>query len=1121
MSSCFTISLSLLFFFINFLGTESAPTFLRHYCPNTTLFTPNSTYQSNLNALLSSLSSAATDNADGFANAIAGQNPPDQVYGIFLCRGDVDAATCSNCVATGKQDILQRCPNRRVSVIWYDECMLRYSDESVYSVMEQVPSLTMYHTGNITYPTRFMQVLGETMETITARASVQKSGKKVAVAEANFTSLQKLYTLAQCTPDLVVSECNTCLRAAIAGLPQGKQGGRLFTPSCSMRFELYQFYNASAMAALLPPPNYLPSPPAPVTRRKALQSGTIYSITASSPLVQNQTLVSSSQIFELGFFTPNGSANQYVGIWYKSMAPSKVVWVANRDKPIGHTDQSGSLIIGEDGNLKLLDGQQNTVWSTNVMAKSNYSVAVLSDFGNLVLQDRNAIIMWESFDEPTDTLLPYMKIGVNVKTGKKRNLISWKGEDDPSFGRFVVGLTPETPPQLFTWNGSSPYWRGGQWDKTKFIGIPTMGGGGYHLQQDNDQGTSYYSLDNLNNSIFGYNFISFDGSLKAVHWANGWSPYWEAPAPINPCEIYGICGPFGVCNPFSSPICRCLKGFIPTSDEEWNRGNWTRGCLREMEFNCQESASRATSMTVEKDMFRKMEQMKLPDSADFLLIDDIEGCQSRCLENCSCLAFSYVNTIGCMAWSKALLDTQQFSMNGEDLFIRFAGAAAGAGAGAGSGVPTRTKLIISLSVISGIILFGAGISVSVLSKWRGKFRKMTIPRLFRSVAADIRSKEQLRETAWKEQMKEDDASKLVVYDFDSIRLATDNFDAKNKLGQGGFGPVYKGKLNDGKEIAAKRLLSSSGQGIAEFKNEILLISKLQHRNLVRLFGCCTEGEEMILVYEYLPNKSLDAFLFGLSHSSKNLFLLSTKFGTKTRYFFCLQHFLDSKEKGKLSWSVRFRVIQGVARGLLYLHCDSCLRVIHRDLKVSNILLDEKMNPKISDFGLARLFEDTQVLVNTHKIVGTLGYMSPEYAMGGTFSEKSDVYSFGVLLLEIISSKKSTSLDYPGQHLNLVAYAWHLWCEGRGLDLMDEAIADAFSMSEVMRCIQVGLLCTQDRATDRPDMLAVVLMLNGESNLPQPKQPAFTIESSPTQEVQSQERSIQSKNTITITTVEGR
>ncbi|KAK2632583.1 hypothetical protein EUGRSUZ_L01369 [Eucalyptus grandis] len=546
--------------------------------------------------------------------------------------------------------------------------MLRYSDGSIYSVMEQVPSFKTYHTRNITNPTQFMLVLGETMDDIAVRASVGKSGKKVAVAEANFTSLQKLYTLAQCTPDLMVSECNTCLRAAIAGLPQGKQGGRLFTPSCSMRFELYPFYNASAMAALVPPPSYLHSPPAPVTRRKALQSSTIYNITASSPLVQNQTLVSSSQIFELGFFTPNGSAKQYLGIWYKNMTPSKNVWVANRNKPIGHTDKSASLIIGNDGNLKLPDGQKNTVWSTNVMAKSNYSAALLSDYGNFVLQDRNANILSESFDEPTDTLLPNMTIGVNMKTGKKRNLISWKGEDDPSFGSFV----------LFTWNGLSRYWRSGQWDKTRFIGIPTMDNTYYDVQQDIVQGTSNYTKNNHNNSIFGYTFISFEGTLKAVWWANHWSTYWEAPAPTKPCEIYGKCGPFGVCNQSSSPICRCLEGFKPISDEEWNRGNWTKGCLRELELNCQKSASTAASTTVKKDMFRKMSEMKLPDSADYLLINDEEICRSWCLENCSCLAYSYVNAIGCMTWSKDLLDTLQLPTGGEDLFIRLVDTSAGA-----------------------------------------------------------------------------------------------------------------------------------------------------------------------------------------------------------------------------------------------------------------------------------------------------------------------------------------------------------------------------------------------------------------------------------------------------------
>ncbi|KAI4312023.1 hypothetical protein MLD38_036879 [Melastoma candidum] len=323
--------------------------------------------------------------------------------------------------------------------------------------------------------------------------------------------------------------------------------------------------------------------------------------------------------------------------------------------------------------------------------------------------------------------------------------------------------------------------------------------------------------------------------------------------------------------------------------------------------------------------------------------------------------------------------------------------------------------------------------------------------------------------------------------FNSIALATNNFDVTNKLGQGGFGSVYKGKLSDGREVAVKRLASSSSQGIEEFKNEVILISKLRHRNLVRLVGLCSEREEKILLYEYLPNKSLDKFLF------------------------------DKERKAQLDWSKRFSIILGVARGLLYLHKDSSLRIIHRDLKVSNILLDDNMNPKISDFGLARMFEGTQDLVATRRVVGTLGYMSPEYAIGGVFSERSDVYSFGVLLLEIVSGKKNTSICLVEDHVNLPSYAWMLWSEGRGMDLIDDELCE-FSAVETMRCVQVGLLCVQDEAIDRPNMTAVVLMLSGESELPQPKRPAFMFRSI---NVQATNRigTIQSTNPMTNSTLE--
>ncbi|XP_048132226.1 G-type lectin S-receptor-like serine/threonine-protein kinase At1g61370 [Rhodamnia argentea] len=823
---------------------------------------------------------------------------------------------------------------------------------------------------------------------------------------------------------------------------------------------------------------------------QAHQSTAVFNITAAEPLFPSQTLVSSGQIFELGFFTPNGSANRYVGIWYKSMTPSKIVWVANRDTPLAHSDQSAKLKIGSDGNLKLVDKQQNIVWSTNVSVHSNNTTAMLTDGGNFVLQDRNSVEIWASFDDPTDTLLPNMEIGLNNRTGERRYLVSWKNDNYPSSGYFVTGITWETPPQLFTWNGSSPYWRSGPWDRSTFIGMPEMDSSyfsGYVLQQDLQQGTAYFSANTKNNSLFAYGFVSPGGVLTLIIWDYGsksWSTNWEAPS--NSCEVYGTCGPFGLCNSLNSPICRCVKGFTPRSKEEWNSRNWTRGCIRETELNCQKNTSRSASMQVKKDVFVQMNRMKVPDSAEYLKdIGDEGGCQSWCLNNCTCLAYSYVGTIGCLVWAKDLIDMQEFSTAGQDVCVRVAHD--------NTGMSIQTRLIISVSTMVGIVFVGA--AIFSLCKWRTSKRGTNNSNLLLNFTLNVlkdKTGEMSLGNSWKDQLKQVDASELTMFSFSNLLHVTNNFDATNKLGQGGFGPVYKGKLNDGKEIAVKRLSSSSGQGMEEFKNEIILISKLQHRNLVRLMGCCIEGEEKILVYEYLSNKSLDTFLF------------------------------DSGRKAELNWDIRFQIIRGIASGLQYLHRESNLRVIHRDLKASNILLDEKMNPKISDFGLARIFEGTQVLLNTHKVVGTLGYMSPEYAMGGIFSEKSDVYSFGVLLLEIVSGKKNTSLYYQGHHFNLLSYAWQLWSEGTGLDLTDEAIVHTCSTSEVMRCILVGLLSVQDHATDRPNMSSLVLMLSGESELPQPRPPTFTFKSEiPSHDVKSEWECIFSTNSITNSVVDGR
>ncbi|CAA3011168.1 receptor kinase At5g39000 [Olea europaea subsp. europaea] len=295
------------------------------------------------------------------------------------------------------------------------------------------------------------------------------------------------------------------------------------------------------------------------------------------------------------------------------------------------------------------------------------------------------------------------------------------------------------------------------------------------------------------------------------------------------------------------------------------------------------------------------------------------------------------------------------------------------------------------------------------------------------------------------------------FDLATIVAATNNFSQPNKIGEGGFGPVYKGLLSTGQEVAVKRLASNSHQSFIEFKNEVLLLSKLQHPNLIKLLGYCIHGEELILVYEFMENKSLDAYLFGeTSH--------------------------------KLGWTIRFKIAIDIARGILHLHQDSGLRIIHRDIKVSNILLDKEMNPKISGFCLASTLEEHQAEMETLRVVGTYGYISPEYAIEGVFSVKSDVFSFGVVVLEILHGRKV--YGFP-RAVDPVERVWKMWNEGKALEFLDKSMKDEFLADEALRCIQVGLLCVQNRPGDRPTMQSVLEMLEGEVlSLPQPLPPAY-------------------------------
>ncbi|KFK35534.1 hypothetical protein AALP_AA4G003100 [Arabis alpina] len=288
--------------------------------------------------------------------------------------------------------------------------------------------------------------------------------------------------------------------------------------------------------------------------------------------------------------------------------------------------------------------------------------------------------------------------------------------------------------------------------------------------------------------------------------------------------------------------------------------------------------------------------------------------------------------------------------------------------------------------------------------------------------------------------------KPFTFTYSELRSATQDFNASNKLGEGGFGPVYKGKLNDGREVAVKLLSVGSRQGKGQFVAEIVAISAVQHRNLVKLYGCCYEGDHRLLVYEYLPNGSLDQALFG----------------DKTLH---------------LDWSTRYEICLGVARGLVYLHEEARLRIVHRDVKASNILLDSNLVPKVSDFGLAKLYDDKKTHIST-RVAGTIGYLAPEYAMRGHLTEKIDVYAFGVVVLELVSGRPNSDENLEDEKRYLLEWAWNLHEKSREVELIDRELTD-FNMEQVKRMIGIALLCTQTSHGLRPPMSRVVAMLSGD------------------------------------------
>nr|XP_025875664.1 G-type lectin S-receptor-like serine/threonine-protein kinase B120 isoform X2 [Oryza sativa Japonica Group] len=771
------------------------------------------------------------------------------------------------------------------------------------------------------------------------------------------------------------------------------------------------------------------------------------------PISPGSTIISDDGTFALGFFSPsNPKKHYYVGIWYNNIPKFTVVWVANRAAPIT-VPSSAVFTLTRSSNLTLSDGNGHVLWTT--MAKSRISIssprntknisteAMLDNTGNLILRSLadNAII-WQSFDHPTDTLLPGMNLRLSHNTHPLQRLISWKDIRDPSPGPFSYGADPNNLLQRFIWHGSVPHRRSPVWNNYLLIGkyMNNLNSTIYMaINHDSDEVYMSFGMPTGPFSVLIRMKITYLGKVNMLGWQSNisaWTTLYSEP--VHDCNIYGYCGPNSYCdNTDAVPACKCLDGFEPREEERrTNNRSFLLGCRRRKALRCHHGNS-----------FLTYPSMKVPDNFIYIHKRSFDECMVECRSNCSCVAYAYSNISSgiiddtrCLLWTGELIDMEKVTQGGENLYIR-------ANRLNGNRKTTDILEFVLPAVASLLILICMLIWICGV---RGKQRGDEI--YGGLMLGDISTSRELS----------DRKVDFPIFSFREIASATNNFSDSNILGHGGFGTVYKGTMDGDKEIAVKRLSKGSAQGVVEFKNEVLLIAKLQHRNLVKLLGCCIHGDEKLLVYEYLPNKSLDAFLFNASRNSA------------------------------LDWTTRFKIIKGVARGILYLHQDSRLTIIHRDLKASNVLLDADMHPKISDFGTARIFGGNEQQSNTNRVVGTYGYMAPEYALEGIISVKSDVYSFGVLLLEIVSGLKiSGIIDPTTGHSNLIAYAWSLWKNGNMSTFVDASISESSSLNEALRCIHIALLSIQNNPNARPLMSWVVSSLdNKDIELPEPKEPMY-------------------------------
>ncbi|VAI42798.1 unnamed protein product [Triticum turgidum subsp. durum] len=693
----------------------------------------------------------------------------------------------------------------------------------------------------------------------------------------------------------------------------------------------------------------------------------------------SQVLLSNNGVFKLGFnlqYDPSPYCR--FGTWFTNSSPhddDSLVW--QPDLEATFDCNSSSATLSENGTLHITDSYTSVFLTTSISA-----IAVLLDNGNLVLRDQanSSQVLWQSFDYPTGTLLPGMRLGSNSIIGKSMILFS----DLSNYTEYDVYITN------FTLRVDATRRRGFIIQQNPF-GL--MFAGTFPSWIVREDGDFVVTL----NDAHTYMRLNGSGFVEFAKQEARSSILWSAPESL--CDFESYCGPYGICK--RSSFCICPAGFDPLSTKSRNY----LGCSREVPMNCEGDNS-----THREVAFYPIDGVyKFPENSWHSVARNLKECEASCLKDCTCTAFAY--NVTCLLWFGELRNTVVLDSgsNGNRLYIRVATKQQQEN----SGFRAAPLFLTAMAVLVIIVII---IGLTVLWRCRTKlFRARTVY----------------------------EHGSLVVFSFAQIKNSTKKF--SEKLGEGGFGCVFKGTLPGSAAVAVKRL-KCLGQGEKQFRAEVQTIGMIQHNNLVRLLGFCADSSSRLLVYEYMEKGSLNSHLF-------------------------------RKDFAKLSWKLRYHIALGTARGLAYLHeeCKDC--IIHCDMKPDNVLLDAQFCPKIADFGMAKLLgRDFSRALTTMR--GTIGYLAPEWISGLPITHKADVYSYGMMLFEIISGRRNAEKIEQGNFTYFPIFAAVKLHEGDVMCLLDRRLEGDADVEQLRRACRIACWCIQDAEDHRPMMGQVVQMLEG-------------------------------------------